>query len=71
MARRAEGSGLNRGVRFGAPIPRSQPCDKGDNVSLGERLLDIAVGGAGNLHGDIGRHDTAFDGDDETLLPVF
>ena len=31
MARRAEGSGLNRGVRCGAPIPRSQPCDKGDN----------------------------------------
>jgi hypothetical protein len=31
MARRAEGSGLNRGVRFGAIIPRSQPCDKGDN----------------------------------------
>ena len=31
MARRAEGSGLNRGVRFGAPIPRSPPCDKGDN----------------------------------------
>ena len=31
MARRAKGSGLNRGVRFGAPIPRSPPCDKGDN----------------------------------------
>ena len=31
MARRAKGSGLNRGVRCGAPIPRSQPCDKGDN----------------------------------------
>src|SRR6202045_659697 len=31
MARRAEGSGLNRSVRFGAPIPRSPPCDKGDN----------------------------------------
>jgi hypothetical protein len=33
MARRAEGSGLNRGARFGAPIPRSPPCDKGDNGS--------------------------------------
>jgi hypothetical protein len=33
MARRAEGSGLNRGVRFGAPIPRTQPCAKGDNGS--------------------------------------
>jgi hypothetical protein len=40
-------------------------------ASLGKRLLDIAVGGAGNLHGDIGRHHTAFDGDEETLLPMF
>src|SRR6202040_3529093 len=31
MARRAKGSGLNRGVRCGAPIPRNPPCDKGDN----------------------------------------
>ena len=22
---------MNRGVRFGAPIPRIPPCDKGDN----------------------------------------
>ena len=28
MACRAEGSGLNRGARFGAPVPRSQRCDK-------------------------------------------
>ena len=40
-------------------------------VSLGKRLLDIAVGGAGDLHGDIGRHDTALDGGEETLLTVF
>jgi hypothetical protein len=32
MARRAKGSGLNRGVRCGAPIPRSPPCDKGDKM---------------------------------------
>jgi len=32
MARRVKGSGLNRGVRCGAPIPRSPPCDKGDKM---------------------------------------
>ena len=32
-------------------------------VGLGERPLNIAVGGAGNFHGDIGRHDAALDRD--------
>jgi hypothetical protein len=40
-------------------------------VCLGKRLLDIAVGGAGNLDCDIGRHDAAFDGGDEPLLAMF
>ena len=34
-------------------------------VSLGKRVLDIAVGGASNLHGNIGRHDAAF----ESVIP--
>jgi hypothetical protein len=38
-------------------------------VRPGKGLLDIAVGGAGNLHGNIGRHDAALDGDEQTLSP--
>jgi len=34
-------------------------------------VLNIAVGGAGNLHRDIRRHEPAFDGDQESLLAVF
>ena len=34
-------------------------------------LLDIAFGGAGNLHCDIGRYDAALDRDEEPLLSVF
>jgi hypothetical protein len=39
-------------------------------VSLGERLLDIAIRCTGNLHRDIGRHDPAFDRDEEPLLAM-
>jgi hypothetical protein len=39
-------------------------------IGLGKRLLDIAVRGAGNLHGDIGRHDTALDGGEEPFLAM-
>ena len=28
-------------------------------MGLGERLLNITIGGAGDFHGDIGRHDPA------------
>jgi hypothetical protein len=38
--------------------------------SAGKGLLDIAVGGAGNLHGNIGRHDAALDGDEQTLIDL-
>ena len=34
-------------------------------VSPGKRVPDIAVGGASNLHGNIGRHDAAF----ESVIP--
>jgi hypothetical protein len=40
-------------------------------TSLGERLLNIAVGGAGNFHGDIGRHDPALDAAEEPFLTMF
>jgi hypothetical protein len=39
-------------------------------VSLDERLPDIAARGTGNLHRDIGRHDPAFDRDEEPLLAM-
>jgi hypothetical protein len=39
--------------------------------SLGKRLLHFVIGGAGNFHGDIGRHNTALDGGEETLFAVF
>ena len=47
MARRAEGSGLNRGVHCGAPIPRSQPCHKGDDGAhrVYERFVYAEDGG--------------------------
>ena len=35
------------------------------SYALGKRVLDIAVGGASNLHGNIGRHDAAF----ESVIP--
>jgi hypothetical protein len=39
-------------------------------IGLGQRLLDIAVGSAGYLHCDMGRHDTALDRE-EPFLAVF
>ena len=40
-------------------------------VNPKERLLNIATGGAGNLHGDTGRHDTALDSGEEPFLAMF
>jgi hypothetical protein len=39
-------------------------------MGLRERLLNIATGGAGNLHGDTGRHDTALDSGEEPFLAM-
>jgi hypothetical protein len=40
-------------------------------IGLGEGAPNIPIGGASNLHYDIGRHDAALDGDQEPFLPVF
>src|ERR1700719_1905505 len=40
-------------------------------ISLGERPLNVPIGGAGNLDRDIGRHEAALDGDEEPFLSVF
>ena len=40
---------LNRGVRRGAPIPRSQPCDKGDNGAHRGRGTEGSNPGHGEL----------------------
>ena len=41
--------------------PRPRRCLKWS----GERPLDFGIGGAGNFHCDVGRHDAAFDGHEE------